>query len=199
MKKAFAKPGNMLYPLPAVMVGCAEEILPAGPDFRDPNIITIAWAGTVCSDPPMLSISVRPHRYSYDLLKKTGVFTVNLPDERLLKALDFCGVRSGRDTDKFAACDLTPVPGPLTGAPMIEESPVTLECRVSQIIPLGSHDLFLAEVLAVYADERYMDENGNFHLEDAHLVAYSHGKYRALGKILGTFGFSVKKKTRRRK
>ncbi len=217
MKTAFEKPGNMLYPVPAVMVGCAAEILTpengGSPSFRHPNIITVAWAGTVCSDPPMLSISVRPDRYSHALLRDTSVFTVNLPDEDLARALDFCGVRSGREPfskdflgrrlspsangeapGKFEACRLKAVPGPLTGAPMIEEAPVSLECRIEKILPLGTHDLFLARILAVYADSRYMDEKGIFHLEDARLIAYSHGKYQALGKVLGTFGWSVRKK-----
>ena len=185
-KTAFEKPGNFLYPVPAVMVSCA------GPDGK-PNILTVAWAGAVCSDPPMLSISVRRERHSYELIRSTGEFVVNLTNRELTWAADFCGVRSGRDVDKFAACSLTPGRSLKIQAPTIEEAPVSLECRVTQILPLGSHDMFLAEVLCVQADDRYMDENGRFRMNDAGLVAWSHGSYRALGKTLGTFGFSVRK------
>lgn len=179
------KPGNMLYPVPAVMVSCARG-------QEKPNIITIAWAGTVCSDPPMLSISVRKERYSYDILKETGNFVVNLVNEPLVYAADYCGVRSGRDTDKYREMGLTPLPSTKIEAPGIAESPVCLECRVSQVIPLGSHDLFLAEILAVTVDGRYLDEGGRFHLDEAGLTAYSHGTYFTLGKKLGSFGYSVR-------
>lgn len=185
MKIQFKKPGNMLYPVPAVMVTCAEG------DRK--NIITVAWAGTVCSDPPMVSVSVKKERYSYNIIKKSGVFVINLVGEELAYACDFCGVKSGRDTDKFEACGLAYTPGPLSGVPMLDASPVSVECRVKEIIPLGSHDMFLAEVLAVHAEERYMDEKRRFHLEDAGLIAYSHGKYHRLGRLLGTFGFSVRR------
>lgn len=182
------KGGNMLYPVPAVMVSCAR------PDEK-PNIITIAWAGTICSDPAMLSISVRPERYSYNIIKETGEFAVNLTNERLVRAADFCGVKSGRDIDKFKETGLTPVKGfCLENAPLIGESPVSLECRVRDVIPLGSHDMFLAEILCVDADPAYMDEKGRFDLNGAGLIAYSHGAYMTLGEKLGTFGFSVKKK-----
>lgn len=187
MEKELWKPGNMLYPLPVVMVSVTDG---EGHD----NIITVAWAGTVCSDPPMLSISVRPERHSYSMLKKTGEFVVNLVTEELVYATDFCGVRSGRDLDKFKEMKLTKLPADQVKVPLIGESPVNLECKVSQVIPLGTHDMFLARVVAVHADRRYMDQQGKFHLEQAGPVVYSHGDYLATGKRLGTFGYSVRKK-----
>ncbi len=176
----------MLYPVPAVMVSCMR------PGER-PNIITVAWAGTVCSDPAMLSISVRKERYSHRILEETGEFAVNLVNRELTFAADYCGVRSGRDVDKFQEMKLTPQPSKYISAPGIAESPLILECRVKQQIPLGTHDMFLAEVLGVSVDERYMDEKGTFHLNDSKLTAYSHGTYFELGEALGTFGFSVRK------
>jgi len=182
------KGGNMLYPVPAVMVSCGRE-------GEKPNIITVAWAGTVCSDPAMLSISVRPERYSHDIIADTGEFAVNLVTEKLLRACDWCGVKSGRDVDKFREMGLTAAPASkLESAPIIAESPVALECRVKQMIPLGSHDLFLAEILAVSIDGSYMDETGKFDLNKTGLVAYSHGEYFSLGEKLGSFGYSVRKK-----
>lgn len=177
----------MLYPVPAVMVSCRRE-------GEKPNIITVAWAGTVCSAPPMVSISVRKERYSYDILKETGEFVINLVTKDLAFAADYCGVRSGREVDKFARMDLTEQPSKHIQAPGIAESPLNLECRTAQVIPLGSHDMFLAEIVGVTVDERYMDQKGKFHLNDAGLVAYSHGEYFELGKRLGKFGFSVAKK-----
>lgn len=177
----------MLYPLPVVMVSVTDG------KGRD-NIITVAWAGTVCSDPPMLSISVRPERYSYSMLKQTEEFVVNLVTEKLVYATDYCGVKSGRDIDKFEKLKLTRMPAAQVKAPLIGESPVNLECRVKQVIPLGTHDLFLAKIVAVHADQQYMDEKGKFHLEQAAPVVYSHGAYLATGKKLGTFGYSVRKK-----
>lgn len=177
----------MLYPVPAVMVSCRRE-------GEKPNIITVAWAGTVCSAPPMVSISVRKERYSYDILKETGEFVINLVTKDLVFAADYCGVRSGRDVDKFARLNLTEQPSKHIQVPGIAESPLNLECRTTQVLPLGSHDMFLAEILGVTVDERYMDQNGKFHLNDAGLVAYSHGEYFELGKRLGKFGFSVAKK-----
>lgn len=182
----------MLYPVPAVMVSCARP-------GEKPNIITVAWAGTICSSPAMLSISVRKERYSYDIIKETGNFVVNLVNRDLVFATDYCGVRSGRDTDKYQEMKLTPLPSQHVDAPGIAESPVNLECKVTQVIPLGTHDMFLAEIVGVTVDESYMDENGKFHLNDAGLVAYSHGEYFELGKKLGAFGYSVKKKTARRR
>ena len=181
------KPGNMLYPVPAVMVSCQK------PGER-PNIITVAWAGTVCSDPVMLSISVRKERHSYQILKDTGEFVVNLVTKELVYAADYCGVKSGREVDKFKEAELTPIPSCRIQAPGIKESPVNLECQVKEVIELGSHDLFLAEVTAVTVDKSYIDENGKFHLNDTRLVAYSHGEYFLLGEKLGKFGYSVQKK-----
>lgn len=187
MEKELWKPGNMLYPLPVVMVSVTDG---EGHD----NIITVAWTGTVCSDPPMLSISVRPERYSYAMLKKTGEFVVNLVTKELVYATDFCGVKSGREMDKFREMKLTRLPASKVLSPMIGESPVNLECQVSQVIPLGTHDMFLARIVAVHADKRYMDEKGKFHLEQAQPVVYSHGEYLLTGEKLGSFGYSVRKK-----
>ena len=187
MNKEYWKPGNMLYPLPVVMVSCQR------PEER-PNIITVAWAGTICSDPAMLSISVRPERHSYGIIRDTGQFVVNLVNEDLVFATDYCGVKSGRDVDKYEEMHLTPLPSRHIAPPGIAESPLNLECQVTQVIPLGSHDLFLARILGVTADGRYMDEKGKFNLNQSRLVAYSHGEYFALGEKLGSFGYSVRKK-----
>ncbi|MBO4289053.1 MAG: flavin reductase family protein [Lachnospiraceae bacterium] len=183
------KPGNMLYPLPAVMVSCGKG--------DKANILTVAWAGTVCSDPPMVSISVRPERHSYPLIRESGEFVINLVTEDLVRAADYCGVRSGRDTDKWQDCGLTKAESGTVSCPAIAESPVNIECRVRSMQELGSHTMFTAEVTAVRVDGRYMTDKGSFRLNDAGLITYSHGTYFALGKALGTFGFSVKKKTAR--
>lgn len=179
----------MLYPLPAVMVSVTDG---KGND----NIITIAWTGTVCTNPPMVSISVRKSRYSYEMLKNTGEFVINLTTEKLAFAADYCGVKSGRDVDKFGEMKLTRGKASFVKAPLIQESPVNIECRVQSVQELGSHVLFLAEVLAVHADEAYMGENGKFDLQKANPLIYSHGEYFAVGKKLGKFGYSVKKKKR---
>lgn len=176
----------MLYPVPAVMVSCQRP-------GEKPNIITVAWAGTICSDPVMLSISVRKERYSHAILTETGEFVVNLVNRDLTFATDYCGVRSGKNVDKYAQMHLTPQPSQHIAAPGIAESPLNLECKVTKVIELGSHDMFLAEVLGVTVDEKYMDEKGTFHLNDSGLVAYSHGTYFELGDMLGTFGYSVRK------
>ena len=159
-----------------------------------PNLITVGWTGTICTQPPMLSISVRPERYSHHLIKESGEFVVNLPTESLVRAIDWCGVKSGRDVDKFAAMHLTAVPAAKVGTVLVEESPVNLECKVTQVIALGSHDLFLAECVAVDVDERLLDESGKLCLNKAKLIVYSHGDYLALGRKLGSFGYSVRKK-----
>lgn len=187
MAKQTWKPGNMLYPLPVVMVSVADK-------EGNSNIITVAWTGTICSDPPMLSISVRPERHSYNMLKETGEFVVNLVTKSLTSATDYCGVKSGRDVEKFEVMHLTPEKCEHVNAPMIKESPVNLECKVKQVIPLGSHDMFIAEVVAVHVDDQYMDENGKFHLERSNPVVYSHGDYLTCGEKIGSFGYSVKKK-----
>lgn len=187
MAKRYWRGGNMLYPLPVVMVSCKRE-------GEKPNIITVAWAGTICSDPPMVSVSVRRERYSYEILKETSEFVVNLVTEDLAFATDYCGVKSGRDVDKFGEMNLTPLPSKYVKTPGITESPLNLECKVIQIIPLGSHDMFLAQVLGVTAEEQYIDEKGKFHLNDSGLITYSHGEYFKLGKRLGKFGYSVAKR-----
>jgi flavin reductase (DIM6/NTAB) family NADH-FMN oxidoreductase RutF len=186
MSKQLWKPGNMLYPLPAVMVSCQGKM-------ERPNIITLAWAGTVCSDPAMVSVSVRPERYSHDIIAESGEFVVNLVTEDLTFACDFCGVRSGRDIDKFTEMKLTPYVSELMDTPAILESPVNIYCKVTKTEALGSHDMFLAKVTGVTVDDRYMDENGRFDLSATNLMAYSHGEYFTLGKKLGKFGYSVKK------
>lgn len=181
------KPGNMLYPIPAVMVSCESARHKA-------NIITIAWAGTVCSSPAMVSISIRKERHSYDIIKESGEFTINLVTRELVKQADYCGVRSGREVDKFLEMKLTKAPGRKISAPGILESPVNIECVVKQIIPLGTHDMFISEVMGVSVDKQLMDEKGRFHLNKSGLIVYSHGEYYALGELLGRFGYSVKKK-----
>lgn len=186
MAKEYWRAGNMLYPLPAVMVSCGRE-------GERPNIITVAWAGTICSDPAMVSISVRKERFSHQIIKDTGEFVINLVNEPLVRATDYCGVRSGRDVDKFQEMKLTPQESRFVKAPGIGESPVNIECRVVEVKELGSHDMFIARVEAVAVDDQYMDAKGKFHLNKSGLVTYSHGEYFELGKKLGTFGYSVKK------
>ena len=182
------KPGNMVYPVPAVMVTAADR-------EGKSNIITIAWTGTVCTNPPMAYISVRPERYSYGMLKETGEFVINLTTEKLVRATDYCGVKSGRDTDKWKETGLTPIPAQEVNVPLIKESPVNIECRVSEIRELGSHHMFLARVVAVDVDEAYLNEQGRFELQKAAPIVYSHGEYYGLSSLLGTFGYSVRKKT----
>lgn len=193
MSRQIWKPGNMLYPLPAVMVS-------AGDKESNQNILTIAWTGTICTNPPMVYISVRPERYSYQMIKDTGEFVINLTTEKLAKATDYCGVRSGRDTDKWKETGLTPGPAEsLLYAPVIKECPVSIECRVTEIKELGSHHMFLAEVKTVQVDESYLNEKNKFELNKTGLLAYSHGEYLGLGKKIGTFGYSIRKKRRRGK
>lgn len=186
MGKQYWRPGNMLYPLPAVMVSCTRQ-------GEKPNIITVAWTGTVCSSPAMVSISVRKERYSYEIIKETGEFVINLATKDLVRALDYCGVRSGRDVDKYKEAGLTVLASKEIAAPGIMESPVNLECRVTEVKPLGSHDLFLAEVLSVTIEDRYMNDDGKFELNRSGLITYSHGEYFELGKKAGSFGYSVRK------
>lgn len=187
MGKQHWKPGNMLNPVPAVMVSVTDK-------EGKSNIITVAWAGTVCTNPPMVSISVRPSRFSYQILEETGEFVINLTNESLVKACDYCGVVSGRDVDKFAKTGLTPIPMEHVHAMGIDESPVNMECKITEKRELGSHTMFIAEVVGVTVDDQYMDETGKFHINESGLVMYSHGEYFALGKKLGKFGYSVKKK-----
>jgi flavin reductase (DIM6/NTAB) family NADH-FMN oxidoreductase RutF len=190
MKQSW-KPSTLLNPEPPVLVSCGS--------MEKPNLITIGWTGTICTQPSMVSISVRPERYSHDLIEQSGQFAINLPTESLVRAVDWCGVRSGRDYDKFAEMGLHAEASiVLSGCPVLAESPLSLECRVTQKIPLGSHDLFLAEVVAVDVDESLLDDTGKLCLSRAHLIVYSHGDYLALGRKLGSFGYSVRKKPRRR-
>ncbi|MBP5536656.1 MAG: flavin reductase family protein [Bacteroidales bacterium] len=187
MKVAF-KPGTMIYPLPAVMVSC-------GDNPENYNILTVAWTGTVCSDPPMCYISVRKERHSHQLLMQTKEFVINLTTEQLAFATDWCGVKSGRDCNKFKQLHLTPEPAQIVKAPLIAESPLNIECRVTEVKELGSHDMFIANVVAVNAEETLVDKGtGAFQLNHAHPLAFSHGKYYGLGEKIGGFGFSVKKK-----
>ena len=186
MPKQLWKPGTLLSPVPAVLVTVRDT------DGR-PNVMTAAWAGTVCSEPPMVSVSIQPKRYTHHILKETGEFVLNLTNRKLVRATDYCGVRSGRDEDKFAACGLHTENGRTVAAPSIVESPIALECKVENVLELGSHDMFIGRVTAVLVEPRLLDEKGRLALEKADLIAYSHGMYFGLGKLLGTFGFSVKK------
>ena len=191
MAKTSWKPGNMIYPLPAVMVTCRDK----GQD----NIITIAWTGTICTNPPMTYISVRPERHSYEMIKNSGEFVINLVTEKLTFATDYCGVKSGRDIDKFKATGLHTCPGLTVATPGIAESPVNIECKVTECKELGSHHMFLATVEAVHIDEDYLNEKGKFCLNDTGLVTYSHGEYFLLGKKVGSFGYSVQKKKKKKR
>lgn len=186
-EKEFWKPGNMLYPIPAVMVSCGRM-------KEKPNIITIAWAGTVCTNPAMVSISIRKERYSYDMIKESGEFVINLVTKKLLRQADYCGVKSGREVDKFKEMKLTPMKAKEVSAPLIGESPVNIECVVKDILELGSHDMFIAEVVNVAVDKELMDQKGRFQLNQSGLIVFSHGEYFGLGELLGKFGYSVKKK-----
>lgn len=186
--KEIWRPGNMIYPLPAIMVSCG-----ASPD--EYNVFTASWVGTICSDPAMCFVSIRQSRHSYDIVKRNMAFTLNLTNEDLARATDWCGVRSGRDYNKFAEMNLTPVKGIKVDAPYINEAPMSIECRVKQIIHLGTHDMFIADVMNVLADKRFIDpQTGEFDLKKANLIAYSHGEYFKLGEKIGNFGWSVKKK-----
>ena len=185
------RPGEMLYPVPVVMATLGEG--------DEANIITIAWTGIINSKPPMTYISVRKERHSHPILSKTGEFVINLCTEDLVKATDYCGVKSGRDVDKFKEMGLTKEPADIVKCPMIKESPINLECKVTQVVELGSHDMFLADVVAIDAEERLIDKStGAFQLNHAQPLAYSHGKYYSLGEKLGSFGFSVKKQSNRK-
>lgn len=187
MKESW-RPGNMIYPLPAILVSC-------GATENEYNVFTAAWVGTICSDPVMCYVSIRPSRHSYDIIKRNMAYTLNLTTEDMARATDWCGVRSGRDYNKFSEMNLTPIKGEKVAAPYIDEAPISIECRVKEIIHLGSHDMFIAEVLNVLADSRYIDPTtGKFDLEKAKLIAYSHGEYFKLGEKIGNFGWSVKKK-----
>ncbi len=187
------KPGTLIYPLPAVLVSCGDS-----PDNF--NVITISWVGTICTNPAMCYISVRPERHSYDLIKNSGEFVINLTTEDMAFATDWCGVKSGKEVNKFEAMGLTPVMGEMVKAPIIKESPLCIECRVKEIVKLGSHDMFLAEVLNVQANKKFIDpETDTFKLSDARLIAYSHGHYYKLGDEIGRFGWTVQKNKKGKK
>ncbi len=188
MGKVTWKPGTMIYPLPAAMVSCGAE----EPDY---NIITISWTGTICTEPAMCYISVRPERHSYRLIREAGGYVINLTTRELARATDWCGVKSGSRHNKFRETGLTPMPAKYVNAPMIKESPVSIECEVRQVMELGSHHMFISEVLAIHAEESYIDSStGAFRLDLSELICYSHGKYFVTGELVGKFGFSVKKK-----
>ena len=189
MGKIKWKPGTLLSPVPPALVSC-------GDGERD-NLITVAWTGILSSDPPKTYISLRPERYSYGIIRDTGEFIINLPSSHIIRSIDYCGVTSGRDTDKFAACHLTRERAFSVDCPAVAESPVSIECRVSEIISLGSHDMFVSDIISVDVDDRYIDERGRLRIEKCALAAYAHGSYFALGKKIGSFGYSVKKKRRR--
>ncbi len=187
MAKKHWKPGTVLYPIPAVMVSCGETP-------EEYNIITIAWAGTINSDPPMCSISIRPERHSYDIIKRTGEFVINLTTEDLAKATDWCGCRSGRKYNKWKEMNLTPALAKTVKAPIIEESPVNIECRVKDILELGTHHMFIAEVMNISVDDNYIDEYDVFDFSKTKPIVYSHGHYFGMGSKIGKFGWSVEKK-----
>jgi len=193
MEKRIWKPGTLIYPLPAVMVSCGDI-------NGEMNILTVSWTGTICTNPPMCYISVRPERHSYNMIKEHGEFVINLTTEQLAQVTDFCGVKSGKDINKFETCNLTPIAASQVKAPLIGESPLNIECKVTEIKPLGSHDMFIAEVVAVHANENLFNpETDAFDLNAAQMLAYSHGHYFGLGKKIGRFGYSVmKEKTKKR-
>lgn len=186
MSKVKWKSGTFIYPVPAAMVSCG--------DMEKSNIITVAWTGIINTNPAMCYISVRPERYSYNLIKENGEFVINLTNENLAFATDWCGVRSGKDYDKFNEMNLSKEKANFVKAPLIKESPVSIECKIKEIVPLGSHDMFIAEILCIDADEKYIDEKGAFDISKCNLIAYANGGYYSLGKNKGKFGFSVKKK-----
>jgi len=193
MSKVKWKPGTMVYPLPAVIVSCGSQ-------KAEWNLITIAWTGTVNTNPPMVYISVRPSRHSYNIIKETGEFVINLTNKKMAFATDWCGVKSGKDFNKFDEMKLTPSEAEFVACPMIAESPINIECKVTQVIPLGSHDMFIAEVLRVHADDQFLDsETDAFDMKKAGLIAYSHGNYYELGDHIGKFGYSVMKKKTKKK
>lgn len=191
MAKVKWKSGTLLSPVPPVLVSCS--------DGEHDNLITVGWTGIICSDPAKTYISLRPERYSYEIIEKSREFIINLPSSHIIRSIDFCGVRSGRNLDKFKECRLTKEKANEVSCPAVAESPVSLECRVTDIIKLGSHDMFMADIVAVDVDERYIDEKGKLKIEQCSLAAYAHGSYFALGKKIGSFGYSVKKKQKRRK
>jgi len=192
MARTYWKPGTIIYPLPAVMVSCGENP-------EEYNIITIAWTGTINSDPPMCYISVRPGRHSYDIIKRTGEYVINLTTEKLAKATDWCGCRSGSKYNKWEEMNLTAAPAKIVKAPIIEESPVNIECVVKDIVELGSHHMFVSEVVSVSVDDKFLNGKNAFSFSKANPLVYSHGHYFGMGKIIGKFGWSVEKKRKKKK
>ncbi len=191
MSKQFWKGSALLAPAPAVLVTCGTA--------ENPNVLTIGWTGICCTRPPMTYISVRPERFSHDIIEKSGEFVINLTTSAMVKQTDFCGVKSGRDLNKFEACNFHTVPSQKLSVPLIEECPVSLECRVTEVKPLGSHTMFLAEIVGVDVDEKYIDSKEKLNLQQCGLTAYAHGEYFALGRKLGDFGYSVRKKKKQKK
>lgn len=191
MPKQFWKGSALLAPVPAALVTCGT--------MEKPNVLTIGWTGIVCTRPPMTYISVRPERFSHDIIMNSGEFVINLTTSAMVKQTDFCGVKSGRDTDKFAVCGFHAVPSTKLNAPIIEECPVALECKVTESKLLGSHTMFLAEIIGIDVDEKYIDSKGKLNLQQCGLTAYAHGEYFALGRKTGDFGFSVRRKKKNRK
>lgn len=188
-KKVIWPGGTLTAPLPPTLVSCGT--------LDKPNVLTVAWTGILSTKPPKTYISIRPERYSYNIIKESREFVINLTTANLVRATDFCGVKSGKNTDKFSICNLHPTPADKISAPVILESPLSLECKVSDIIALGSHDMFIADIVGVLVDEGLI-ENGKLHLERANLIAFAHGEYYELGKRLGSFGYSVKKKSNKK-
>ena len=186
MSRQTWKPGTLVYPVPAVLITCKDD--------QKENVFTVAWTGTICSDPAMTYISVRKERYSYDIIKNSGLFCINLTTEELAYATDYCGVKSGKNENKFKSLNLETEKASQIDVPIIKKSPVVIECKVEEIKELGSHDMFIARVIAVDVDEKYIDENGRFDMQKCNLVSYSHGEYYKLGEKIGKFGYSVKKK-----
>jgi flavin reductase (DIM6/NTAB) family NADH-FMN oxidoreductase RutF len=187
MSKAVWKEGNMLYPAPVVLVSC-------GATPEEYNLVTIAWTGNICSNPAMTYVSIRPERLSHEIIKRTGEFVINLTTDKLVRATDYCGVKSGRDINKAKELRLNYAPASKVKAPLLAESPINIECKVTEIKKLGSHDMFIAKVLCIHADQKYIDPKGALRLDQAGLICYSHGKYYALGKELGHFGYSIRKR-----
>lgn len=191
MTKITWKPGTMVYPLPPVLVSCGT--------VSQPNVMTVAWTGIICSDPVLTYVSIRPSRFSYELIKESQEFVINIPTWKMVAAVDYCGVKSGRNVDKFKEMSLTATPCTQISAPQIEECPISIECKVKSVTPYGTHDMFLAEVVAVNVDEQYINNEGALDLEKAGILAFAHGKYYTLGRNLGSFGFSVNKKALQQK
>lgn len=190
MTKINWKPGTMLYPVPAAMISCKYGEIE--------NIITVSWTGTICTNPPMVSISIRPERYSYELIKRSGEFVINIPGRDLTFAADFCGVRSGRDVDKFSFLHLNKEKAHMVDVPLIKEAPLSIECKVRSIMELGSHHMFIADVVSVDVEKAFIDEKNVLNLDKAELICYNHGKYCLASKAVGKFGFSVEKKKKKK-